>query len=121
MLLAKIAFGIFAVWFVRGVLVALYRPRIEKVRWVLIEDEKEEGKETKSFAFLTVRRQQLLPPWLRVEEVWFVPCKWDADPVREHDGWRLSSGKLRRHIHSMDEVLRSRRDEDEHNKKVVGE
>jgi hypothetical protein len=52
---------VFAVWFLNGLRKAIFKPRITYVSHVVIGN--------KGY-FLTVKRQQLLPPWLLVEETW---------------------------------------------------
>jgi hypothetical protein len=60
--------AIFAIWFLRGVWVATARPRLQVVT---------HHKLASGGRLLTVRRQQLLPPWLVKEETWMLlhnPC-----------------------------------------------
>jgi hypothetical protein len=53
-----------AIWLLRGLWVATQRPRV----WYL-----HHSKAGRLGRLVTVRRQQLLPPWLQVTETWFVP------------------------------------------------
>lgn len=59
--MTQLATVVFAIWFARGVWKATMRPRLT---YVSHQEVKGHG------WFLTVRRQQLLPPFLRVEETW---------------------------------------------------
>ncbi len=66
-----------AIWFLSRLYAVLLNPRIKYVT---------HSKATGSKYFLTVNRQNRLPPWLNVQETWLV-CLYGSDPCcREHDG-----------------------------------
>jgi hypothetical protein len=70
-----------ALWFVNGLRKAILKPRVTYVTHSKVEGHG---------SLLTVRRQQLLPPWLTVEETWLVGAHGNW-ATRESDGRRLSS------------------------------
>lgn len=78
-----------AIWFLRGVLVALYRPR---VRIISFREASVQARPTTCFhcikgayeSFLVdIERQRLLPPWLMCRETWLVTGN---TCIREGDG-----------------------------------
>jgi hypothetical protein len=75
--LTKVGALVFAIWFLRGLWVATQRPRLKVLSH---EDLGKDG------IFVTVMRQQLLPPWLSVRETWLVPDSRENCPMRESDG-----------------------------------
>ncbi len=92
----QLAAVVFAVWFLRGMWIAVIgNPRLRYISHSRIESKKGD--------FLTVSRQQLIPPWLRVQEVWWVPDNRNAyHCVREGDGFRAhGSGSLELGLHSL--------------------
>lgn len=84
-----------AVWFLRGLYVVMQRPRIRYVG---------HSKAHRSLYFLTVVRQQRLPPWLATKETWLVdPCGKDIC-AREGDG-KTEGGIDYRHSYLGDRLV----------------
>ncbi len=80
----QIAGCVFAAWLAWGVWKAVMRPRLTYISHSPIGDEDR----LYAKALLTVKRQQLLPPWLVKEETWLIEPPHGA--VREHDGEAVS-------------------------------
>lgn len=80
--LTQIATVAFAIWFARGVWKATMRPRLT---YVSHQEVKGHG------TLLTVKRQELLPPWRMLEETWLLPGKsyYDQTAIRESDGSKI--------------------------------
>jgi hypothetical protein len=74
--LARIAGSAFAIWFLRGLWVASQRPRLTYRSHEVV----------KAGMFITVDRQQLVPPWLSERETWLVHSF--GPPTREGDGYQ---------------------------------
>jgi len=72
-----VALAIFAAWFAWGLLRAIKNPRVKYVSHATLSGN------LRGKSLLTVRRQQLLPPWLIREETWLVD---DHGAIREGDG-----------------------------------
>jgi hypothetical protein len=76
--LTKLAVGIFAAWFLRGVYAAVCRPRLTYRSHELLKDKR---------MFITVDRQEVLPPWRSLRETWLVARHGRLTfPSREGDG-----------------------------------
>lgn len=79
----QIALCVFAAWFGWGVWKAVMRPRLVYISHVELKHGK--GK------LLTVKRQQLLPPWLVKEETWLL-APYGKAATREGDGESVADG-----------------------------
>lgn len=78
------AFG-FATWLLWGVWKATMRPRLVYVSHTKLDKDR-----TFCKSLLTVRRQQLLPPFLVKEETWLIDPPHDC--IRENDGEAVNAG-----------------------------
>lgn len=84
-----------AVWFLRSLYVVMQRPRIR----YLAHTKAQRGR-----YFLTVERQQRLPPWLAVKETWLVDPSGKAICTREVDG-KCEGGFDARHSFLGDRLI----------------
>lgn len=82
----QIALCVFAAWFAWGAWKAVMRPRLTYISHTALErKDSVYGK-----ALLTVKRQQLLPPFLAKEETWLIDPPHEC--IREHDGEAVNCG-----------------------------
>jgi hypothetical protein len=79
--MGQLAFAVFAIWFARGVWKATMRPRLT---YVSHSEVKGHG------WFITVRRQELIPPWRTIEETWLT----DSLSVSNSTLTRVGDGKV---------------------------
>ena len=105
--MTQLAAVVFACWLARGVVVALWRPRLTYSSHSRVEKKKGD--------FLTVKRQQLLPPWLQVQEVWWVPdSRREFCCVRESDGYHApDKSELELQLHGLMQMANTRSAETE--------
>jgi hypothetical protein len=80
---------VFAGWFLNGLRKAVMKPRLTYASHQFVPHQG---------YFLTVKRQELLPPWRTLDETWFLdkpsPSKKTTACTRESDGWTLPNCSL---------------------------
>jgi hypothetical protein len=96
----------FAIWFLNGLRKAVFKPRVV---YVSHQDIPGEG------TLMTVKRQQLIPPWSQIEETWLLSRGLlDDTATRAPDGAQLSDNSDRDSlwnttlVRSLRNVLRMR-------------
>ena len=81
--LTQILWLLAGLWFANGLRKAIMRPRVTYVTHSKVDGHG---------VLLTVRRQQLLPPWLTVEETWLLSVGGHFC-TRERDGRTIQNSK----------------------------
>lgn len=109
--LLRIALTAFALWFLRGLWVATQRPRLAYRSHETL---------AKKRMFITVDRQELLPPWRLLRETWLVSLHTTSDfPTREGDGrverrehyGRLLMTPLGKRLEALQETIEAREEQ----------
>lgn len=109
---SQIAWVIFGAWFLNGLRKAIMRPRVTYVAHVAVNDHG---------TLVTVRRQELIPPWRTLDEVWLLGVYGGGkSAIRESDGKCLMDGDrddigspLARRLHALVRVQKARAKETE--------
>lgn len=78
----QLAMALFGLWFLNGLRKAIWKPRVTYVSHRAVP---------KAGTLLTVKRQQLMPPWMLVEETWLLDRGIHYNhATRESDGRSIS-------------------------------
>jgi hypothetical protein len=110
--IGQLAAVVFAAWFLRGLWKATMRPRLTYISSSFARKEHERRE-----YLVSVKRQELLPPWRTLEETWLVVIapKGTADwCAREGDGKFLpQNDKLSVRLRALVRLAKARESETE--------